>query len=98
MGKNDLRKLARGRQCQIRIPAVCNHDPETTVLCHLPGGGMAMKRHDIHAAWGCSACHDAIDQRVKTDYPAPVLKLWHLEAVLRTQQVLLEEGVLRVGK
>ncbi|ECK2143415.1 DUF1364 domain-containing protein, partial [Salmonella enterica subsp. enterica serovar Enteritidis] len=30
----DLRKAARGRECQVRIPGYCNHNPETTVLAH----------------------------------------------------------------
>ncbi len=32
----DLRKAARGRECQVRIPGVCNGNPETTVLAHIP--------------------------------------------------------------
>ncbi len=30
----DFKKEARGRDCQIRIPGVCNFNPETTVLTH----------------------------------------------------------------
>lgn len=30
----NLRKEARGRECQIRIPGVCNGNPETVVLTH----------------------------------------------------------------
>lgn len=94
--ETNLRRLARDRECQIRIPGVCNGDSATTVLCHLPGGGMGRKHHDIFGAWGCAACHDAIDGRVKTDYPSPVLKLWHFEGMTRTQQTLIDEGVIRV--
>lgn len=90
-----LRAMARERDCQIRIPGVCNGDHNSVVLCHLPGAGMARKSNDIHGAWGCSACHDAVDGRQKTDYSREVLKLWHLEGVIRTQQILLDEGVIR---
>ena len=93
---NRLRLVARGRECQIRIPGVCNGDNSTVVLCHLPGGGMARKQPDLCAAWGCAACHDAVDGRSKTDYPREVLKLWHLEGVIRTQQALLDEGIVRI--
>lgn len=31
----DLRKAARGRECQVRIPGVCNGNPETTILAHI---------------------------------------------------------------
>lgn len=30
----NLRKTARGRECQLRVPGVCNFNPETTVLAH----------------------------------------------------------------
>ena len=86
-----LRGEARGRQCTIGIPGVCNGDPGTVVLCHLSGGGMGIKHHDIHGAWGCSACHDVVDGRQKSDYPRELLKLWLLEAMVRTQQQLMDE-------
>lgn len=31
----DLRKAARGRECQVRIPGVCNGNSETSVLAHI---------------------------------------------------------------
>ena len=94
--KTDFRKLARGRDCQIRIPGVCNGNPETVVLCHLPGAGMGRKSNDLFAAYGCSACHDLVDGRAHSDYPRELLKLWFHEAVIRTQQILIDEGRLRV--
>ena len=92
----NLRKEARGRECQIRIPYICNGDPDTVVLCHLPSGAMGGKSLDIHGAYGCSACHDAVDGRSNTDYPPELLKLWLHEAVIRTQKILVEEGKIRV--
>ena len=62
-----LTKLARGRECKVRLPC-CNHNPETTVLAHfrLAGiCGIGMKPHDILGAWACSACHDEIDRRTR---------------------------------
>ena len=90
----NYRKIARGRPCMIRIADVCNGDPETTVLAHLPGGGMGRKRHDLHGAWSCSACHDACDGRLKTTYEREFLRSYHLEAVIRTQEALIAEGLL----
>ncbi|ENA3462300.1 DUF1364 family protein, partial [Yersinia enterocolitica] len=52
----NLRKEARGRECQIRIPGVCNGNPETVVLTHyrLAGTcGTGIKPTDEQAAWGC---------------------------------------------
>lgn len=37
----DLRKLAKGRECMIRIPDVCCGDPATTVLCHFRMAGIS---------------------------------------------------------
>jgi len=95
MAKIDLRKEARGRPCQIQIFGVCNHNPETSVLCHLPSGAMGMKADDIHAAIACSNCHDAVDGRrsVMGATPAEV-KLMFLEAVIRTQRLWREEGLM----
>ena len=55
---------------------------------------MGRKQSDLHGAWGCSACHDVVDGRAKADYPRELLKLWHLEGVIRTQQILLDEGLI----
>ena len=91
-----ITQSAKGKDCQIRIPSVCNGDPSTVVHCHLNGGGMGMKHHDIHGARGCSSCHDAVDGRKKTFYTRNELKLMHLEGVVRTQQQLLDEGLIKV--
>ena len=94
-----LRKSAKGRECQIRIPGVCNGNPETTVLCHLPGGGMGRKQPDLFAAFGCSACHDEVDGRTnhKPDYGKWETELYFYEGVIRTQQIWLDEGLITIG-
>ena len=94
----NLRKEARGRECQIRIPGVCNGDPATTVLCHLPGGGMGRKQHDLLGAWGCSKCHDAVDGRDGLQYVPVLLKSFHYEGMVRTLELLIDEGKISVGK
>jgi hypothetical protein len=57
---------ARGAPCSARFPGICNHDPATTVWCHLSGGrfgkGMGMKAHDVLGFAGCSACHEYYDR------------------------------------
>ncbi|EIM6319436.1 DUF1364 domain-containing protein [Salmonella enterica] len=94
----DLRKAARGRECQVRIPCYCNHNPETTVLAHyrLAGTcGTATKPDDMQAAIACNSCHDLIDGRVKTrDYTKEELRLMHAEGVFRTQVIWREEGLI----
>ena len=90
-----LRKSAKGRECQVRIPGVCNHNPETVVLAHINGAGMGIKANDIHAAFCCSSCHDALDGRNRSSGLNPdLLRLYHLDGVIRTQRVWLNEGLI----
>ncbi|HIE1061350.1 TPA: DUF1364 domain-containing protein [Serratia marcescens] len=91
-----LTKEARGRECQVRIPGVCNFNPETTVLAHyrLAGTcGTAIKPDDIQAAWACSACHSEVDRRTRL-IDANDARLMHAEGVMRTQEILRKEGKL----
>ena len=96
----NLRKEAKGRECQIRIPGVCNGNNETVVLAHLNnkglfGVGTGQKVPDIFGAWACSACHDLVDGRHKTiEATGRAVKIFHYEGVLRTQNILLKEGIL----
>ncbi|MEL5666159.1 MULTISPECIES: DUF1364 domain-containing protein [Serratia] len=91
-----LTKEARGRECQVRIPGVCNFNPETTVSAHyrLAGTcGTAIKPDDTQAAWACSACHDEVDRRTRL-IDANDARLMHAEGVMRTQEILRKEGKL----
>ena len=94
-----LRDEAKDRECQIRIPSVCNKDRSTVVLCHpnnksVFGVGMGQKVPDIFGAWGCSACHDAVDGRTyKIDLM--ILALFS-DGVFRTQKILLGEEKIGV--
>ena len=95
----NLCKAARGRECQVRIPGVCNGNPETSVLAHyrLAGTcGTGCKPDDTQGAIACSACHDLIDGRKKTtDYTRDELRLMHAEGVLRTLAIWKQEGLLK---
>ena len=94
-----IRRAARGQDCTLRL-AVCNFDPDTTVLCHsnflADGKGMGLKAPDTAAAFGCSACHDVLDGR----RPRPAdLSLLDLEgafyvAMRRTHEILRSMGLL----
>lgn len=92
-----IRRSARGEKCLIRLPGICTHNPEETVLAHLNGAGMGRKHPDIFGAYACRACHDAVDSRMRTNYSRDELKLAHLEGVIRTQQALIEKGLLSYG-
>ncbi|WP_160621301.1 DUF1364 domain-containing protein [Mixta intestinalis] len=93
----NLRKAARGRECQVRIPGVCNFNPETSVLAHYRMAGTCgtgCKPDDWQAAIACNCCHDVIDGRVNTGYTREELRLMHAEGVLRTQKIWKEEGLI----
>ena len=90
----NLRKLAQGQECMIRIPSHCNHDPSTTILAHyrLAGyAGTGMKPDDFaFGAWCCSACHRVVDNLDKTEHDRNAVRLMHAEGCLRTQYALRE--------
>lgn len=78
----------------VRLPGVCNHDPETTVLAHyrLAGTcGTGIKPNDEQAAWACSACHDECDRRTR-HLDADYVRLCHAEGVMRTQSARRSES------
>lgn len=92
--KVNLRKEAKGRDCQVRLPGICNFNPETTVLAHYRmDTGIAKKPSDKRGAWACSACHDEIDRRTRIlDYD--FVRQAHADAVFRTQDILEAESKL----
>jgi hypothetical protein len=93
-----IRKSAHGENCTVRIVGYCNNNPETTVLAHINGvrfeHGVGRKVNDIHGAYCCSSCHDALDYRVRTNHTRDQLKLWHLEGVIETQLKLIDAGLI----
>ena len=93
------RRAARGRDCTLMIPGVCNRDPATTVLCHSNrlehGKGIGLKAPDSAACFGCSDCHDVLDGR----RPLPgwmtreQLEDTFDRATVITQEQLKQEGI-----
>ena len=92
-----IRKAARGRECQVRLPGLCNGNSETVVLAHYRMAGICgtgMKPHDLLGAWACSACHDEIDRRTR-QIPAEDARRYHLEGMVRTLATLIAEGAVK---
>lgn len=95
-----IRRAARGQDCTLQLPGICNYACDTTVLCHSnflkDGKGMGLKAPDTAAAFGCSSCHDVLDGR----RPRPAgMSAADLEAafyagVARTHQILSKLGLL----
>jgi hypothetical protein len=94
-----LRKSARGKPCSVRWDG-CDGGGETTVLAHLrqwSDAGVAQKPDDTFAVYACFNCHNAIDRRrMDNDNPVPAGNI--LRALYRTQQSMLREGLLKVGR
>ena len=92
-----IQKSARGEECALRIPGVCNSNPETTVLCHAPYPGRSgMRSHDWWAAYGCSSCHAHIDGRAGDR--VPFMEVVWLSAIHETQAKLLQKGFIWLGE
>lgn len=97
-----LTQAARGQDCQIRLPDICLGSPETVVACHgskgsLTGKGIGSKCSDLFIAFGCQACHDVYDRRVRVNHLAR-LEIEHAfyEGVIRTQLILLGQGLIKI--
>lgn len=86
-----LRASARGQTCTLQTP-FCNHDPETTVLAHLPSevAGRGTKSDDYHACFSCSECHLALDQHRLDEHTG----YYMLRGLQRTIKFWIEHGYL----
>ena len=89
---------ARGMDCQIRIPTICNSDPETVVWAHAngtaAGKGIGMKTPDLLGAYACSACHDEVDRRTRI-MDRNLVRLWFWEGHARSLRILIEKGLVK---
>lgn len=85
-----LRNSARGQDCTFNLD-VCNYNPETVVLCHAPSElkGMGNKSPDWWAGFGCSSCHEAIDNHKVDDEN----EAW-MRAIFRTQNIMIGKGLI----
>lgn len=95
-----IRQSARGQDCTVRLPGVCNFDSTTTVLAHLRMAGItggSLKAPDLHGAYACSSCHDQIDGRVKRVLPVDTIRIAHHEGIFRTQVILARLGLITIS-
>jgi hypothetical protein len=90
-------KSAKYSDCMVRVPGVCNFDRQTTVAAHLNGAGMGIKQLDIFIAYCCSDCHAWLDGGyINQGVLRAVRDLWHLQAIIRTQQKMVEDKTLNI--
>jgi hypothetical protein len=95
----NLRTLAAGKPCALRLPGICNHDEASTVLAHIRRGhtaGGGMKPADINAVPLCSACHDAFDGRKPSTYTRTELDAEMLRAHVQWLDYLAREEIIVV--
>jgi hypothetical protein len=94
-----IRRAARGEDCTLALPGVCNSDPATVVLCHsnalADGKGMGLKAPDTAACFGCAACHDILDGRRPRPEGMTLLMVEgaFVRAVARTHERLKQKGI-----
>ncbi len=94
----NLRKLAKGQPCLVRVPQVCNGNPDTTVLAHIRMSGLSgigIKAPDILATFACSACHAVCDGQQASEYTPEQRRCFLLEGMARTQYWLVKHGYLK---
>jgi kynureninase len=77
------------------LPGICSFNTDETVLAHLNGGGMALKKHDIQASFACYRCHTFVDGG-KSDISDEYVELAHRQGVERTQMIWLQHGFIVV--
>jgi hypothetical protein len=87
---------ARGQECQLQIPGVCNGNHETVVACHSNfhehGKGKSSKAHDYAIAYGCSACHAWLDAGPAERHEKRDAFYW---GWCRTLDILFRAGILK---
>jgi len=97
MKTSKIRQSAKGEQCTVGVPHICNGDEGTVVLAHLNGAGMGRKNPDYQAAYACSDCHEWLDGGfVRYDGTRDERDLLHYRAVMRTQERLIEKELITV--
>ena len=96
-----ITESARGMECQIRIPGICNGNPESVVWCHANGSasgkGIGAKSHDALGAYGCQACHDVYDRRAGVRMSRLEVENAFYEGHQRSLLLLFAKGLVKLG-
>ncbi len=94
-----ITESARGMECQVRIPGICNGNPETVVWAHANGSaagkGIGMKSPDPLGAYACSACHDEVDRRTWFVLDRALVRLCFWEGHARSLRILIDKGLVK---
>lgn len=95
-----ITESARGEECQIRYPGICNRNRETTIWAHSnalgAGRGIAYKSLSLCGSYACSACHDCYDGRIPRPkhWTADDVRLMFYQGHERSLVVLASKGLI----
>lgn len=94
-----VRDSAKGAECSLRLPSICQGGTETTVWAHLNGSafgkGAGVKAHDIFGFPACLSCHTAYDLHTH-GLPDGEIYRYLLEAVCESYLRLVQRGIVIV--
>ena len=99
-----ITESARGEECQVRLPGICNRNNETVVWAHCnkmaAGKGKGLKALDPLGAYCCSNCHDVYDNRISPKMYGQrltYLEIEHFfyEGMMRSFVKLVEKGLVK---
>ena len=92
-----LQRFARGQQCTLRLPNICNGNPETVVGAHVKPqgfGAMGAKPNDLHMVHACSDCHAFIDGGYAVQgWTREQVDSEIFRALCETQNRVIDEGI-----
>lgn len=98
-----ITESARGEYCTVRLPGICNGNPDTTVFAHLNGGGMGkktvlydsnMKPIDL-GCYACSDCHAWLDGEYTKTNNRYERDAEHRRAFIETLEKLISKGLIK---
>lgn len=95
----DIKKLAKGKQCYLRLNG-CSGDSSTVVLAHIRRGGIAgvgQKPLDIAAIPMDFYCHERYDGRVKCDTSRTDMDADALRGLCQWLSYLMANGYIHIG-
>lgn len=94
-----IRKSARGQECTLRFPGICNRNQETTAWCHsnrlADGKGLGIKARDEEGCYGCSDCHAWLDGGYAGRMPRAAVDAKFDAARAESQGKLRAQGLLK---
>ena len=94
-----IRRAARGEDCTMRVPGVCNGDPDTVVWAHSnrmeDGKGMGIKARDEEGCFACSCCHLWLDGGYAGKVPRSVANQYFDLARTESQGILKAKGLMK---